>query len=119
MSNKVKSFKVKKEYKVIRTRSTRHGKDEQEKECKLCEMHEPETWEHVMECSRTKEIRKIIEETEIEMKEIYKQWTIWKIRCKEDYNKETLSEPQIKNMWHRTIEQEKAYAEAARKKREE
>ena len=63
ISNKINSFKIKKGYKAIRTRSTRHGKDEKERECRLCDLHEIETWEHVMECKRTKEIRNIIDET--------------------------------------------------------
>ena len=36
-SNKIKSFEIKKEFGGICTRSTRHGVETQEQECKLCE----------------------------------------------------------------------------------
>ena len=52
-------------------------------------------------------------------KDIYKEWTIWKIRCKEDYSNEKLCEAQIKSAWLRTLEEEKAYEVAARKEIEQ
>ena len=75
-SNKIKSFEIKREYGGIRTRSTRHGVEEQERKCKLCDMQETETWEHVLDCKRTKEIRRVIDDVDQNMKEIYKQWTM-------------------------------------------
>jgi len=88
--------------------------------CKLCKKKEIETWEHVKNCKRTKEILKAIQEIAKDTdKKVMKEWSIWKIRCKEDYGDEKQEKEQIQRIYKTIQEEEQIIIETWKKIEEE